>query len=803
MDRIRLLLSACEHGDIPSVQALMDEGQDVDSTDADETTPLQVAAANGHDHIVRLLLMRGAALDRRNVYGWTPLMQASRHGHANVVATLLQQRQADTNAKNRLGASSLTLAARGGHLQVVRLLVDFGSDLNASGNSASGECEFTPLLAAAQHGHDAVLRFILDRGSDVNYRTPSTGQSALMLAALNGHMKTAQILVERGCDPNVVNVDNKTALEIATRRGRREVASYLDRKTINKPKIEPEEVKPDIIEAAKHGDILRIQAILDKDLSQIDASSPQDGATPLMFAAMTGQLDVARLLVARECDINKQDSISGWTALMQATYHGKKSVAVFLIEQGADVTIQAKNGCTAFDMALIIEDVDTELLRLLASKAMSVNKEDKGKKSSAKQNGLNKTFTASESGVDEQPKSGLKAWLSRLTSRIKNTKLGRTMNSTNRLTPVTALHTSTSVQDLTLTIPKSPLVPPRKTNNFMDQSHISTSYDQILLENKKSASMYTLDINPPNSNLTSETLKPVIPPFLPTPTFDLDISSPRSKPLSARGPDTNSTLHSPNRPMMKPPMMFMPNKTSSNLSSSPASPSSSGRFVAANQNNGDYNENGIYSPTNNKGPLVFLPPQTPSRLFMPRKSSVPSAFRTASNTTSPNSSTSGSSSVTPQRSHSHGRSTSSKESTTSTLTPSPSPTPGKFQEDPGHILSSLHENESNTNDELSGILKKLSLEKYQPIFEEQEVDMEAFLTLNDTDLNELGISHTQSRQQILKTISELKTGKGKERQQFVDTMTTFQSTLRVRPADPSSRINGWSHPSSSGDTDHS
>jgi ankyrin repeat protein len=40
-----------------------------------------------------------------------------------------------------------------------------------------------------------------------------------------------------------------------------------------------------------------------------------------MFAAMTGQLEIAQLLVERGCDINKQDTISGWTALMQATYH--------------------------------------------------------------------------------------------------------------------------------------------------------------------------------------------------------------------------------------------------------------------------------------------------------------------------------------------------------------------------------------------------------------------------------------------------------------------------------------------------
>ena len=67
---------------------------------------------------------------------------------------------------------------------------------------------------------------------------------------------------------------------------------------------------------------MRIHEILEVDVSQRDASSPDDGATPLMFAAMSGRLDIAQLLVERGCDINKQDTISGWTALMQATYHG-------------------------------------------------------------------------------------------------------------------------------------------------------------------------------------------------------------------------------------------------------------------------------------------------------------------------------------------------------------------------------------------------------------------------------------------------------------------------------------------------
>ena len=65
-----------------------------------------------------------------------------------------------------------------------------------------------------------------------------------------------------------------------------------------------------------------MKEILDEDITQCDAVSPQDGATPLMFAAMTGRLDLVQLLVESRCEINKQDTVSGWTALMQAVYHG-------------------------------------------------------------------------------------------------------------------------------------------------------------------------------------------------------------------------------------------------------------------------------------------------------------------------------------------------------------------------------------------------------------------------------------------------------------------------------------------------
>ena len=51
MERTRQLLTACEEGDVHSAQDLLDEGLGVDCTDDEENTPLQVAAANGHDQV--------------------------------------------------------------------------------------------------------------------------------------------------------------------------------------------------------------------------------------------------------------------------------------------------------------------------------------------------------------------------------------------------------------------------------------------------------------------------------------------------------------------------------------------------------------------------------------------------------------------------------------------------------------------------------------------------------------------------------------------------------------------------------
>ena len=59
---------------------------------------------------------------------------------------------------------------------------------------------------------------------------------------------------------------------------------------------------------------------------------------------------------------------------MQATFYGHRAVAKRLLEAGADPLLLATtNGCSALDLATLVEETDTELLRLLAGSAIAAD----------------------------------------------------------------------------------------------------------------------------------------------------------------------------------------------------------------------------------------------------------------------------------------------------------------------------------------------------------------------------------------------------------------------------------------------
>lgn len=116
------IFSAARDGTPEQLQALVQQGADVDQADAFGQTPLMYAVNNDNPAVLEVLIGAGAGVDARTNAGWTPLMYAARDGTPEMVQILLDA-GANPNATNASGETALDIAEQTpGREQIVALL---------------------------------------------------------------------------------------------------------------------------------------------------------------------------------------------------------------------------------------------------------------------------------------------------------------------------------------------------------------------------------------------------------------------------------------------------------------------------------------------------------------------------------------------------------------------------------------------------------------------------------------------------------------------------------------------------------
>jgi ankyrin repeat protein len=187
---------AVELNDLDKTDALIRAGADVKATNRYGVPPITAACIYASRAIVERLLDAGVDPNTALPEGETSLMTAARTGGLEVVKLLLE-RGADVNAREQWkGQTALMWAAAQKHGGVAEILIAHGADVTA--RSRAG---FTPLLFALRAGDAASVSALLAAGASANDVAPD-GTSALVLAILNAHYELAAMLLDYGADPN-------------------------------------------------------------------------------------------------------------------------------------------------------------------------------------------------------------------------------------------------------------------------------------------------------------------------------------------------------------------------------------------------------------------------------------------------------------------------------------------------------------------------------------------------------------------------------------------------------------------------
>ncbi len=159
------VLAATYNNKTDTVKALIDKGADINLRDKRLNNVLLYAGAEGLLDIVKLAIEAGADTKLTNRFGGTALIPASERGHVDVVKELLAHSDIDVNHINNLHWTALleaVILGNGGekHQQIVQLLVDHGADVHIGDGDG-----ITPLEHAQQRGFEEIAAILINAGA--------------------------------------------------------------------------------------------------------------------------------------------------------------------------------------------------------------------------------------------------------------------------------------------------------------------------------------------------------------------------------------------------------------------------------------------------------------------------------------------------------------------------------------------------------------------------------------------------------------------------------------------------------------
>ncbi|XP_047551094.1 cortactin-binding protein 2 isoform X3 [Lutra lutra] len=143
----------------------------------------------------------------------TLLQQAAAQGNVTLLSMLLNEEGLDINYSCEDGHSALYSAAKNGHTDCVRLLLNAEAQVNAADKNG-----FTPLCAAAAQGHFKCVELLIAYDANINHAADE-GQTPLYLACKNGNKECIKHLLEAGTDRSVKTRDGWTPVHAAVDAG--------------------------------------------------------------------------------------------------------------------------------------------------------------------------------------------------------------------------------------------------------------------------------------------------------------------------------------------------------------------------------------------------------------------------------------------------------------------------------------------------------------------------------------------------------------------------------------------------------
>jgi len=304
-------------------------GMDADvnrGTDVYET-PFMMSVYSDRSEFAKLLVENGLDINAKDKYGYTPLFLALFYKQTDV-AKLLIEKGADINATDEEGYNCLHYAVMTDDVELIKLLISKFDTVNTAAKYGN-----LPIHIACSYGNYDIVKVLIENGADI-FAVTKFNDTPWANALIFKNDKIAELLVQNGAEESIFTETIKGNFA--------KVKEMLDE---NPELIEQRIGNATVLNYAAfcgHKNILELFLEQGCDVKNIDTESP------LQSAAQLNQVDIIKLLIDEDADVNAKDFM-GNTPVFWCT---SKEAAEIFIKNGADLNNKNEDGDTALHFIL-------------------------------------------------------------------------------------------------------------------------------------------------------------------------------------------------------------------------------------------------------------------------------------------------------------------------------------------------------------------------------------------------------------------------------------------------------------------
>jgi ankyrin repeat protein len=337
--------------DVTKLKALLRQGADVNAAQGDGMTALHWAAMNGDAEAVTILVAAGARLEAVTRNGsYSPLHLAARGANLSTVRALLDGGANVNAATSSGGATPLHFAASLGDKAIITALLEKGAPVDAK-ESAFGQ---TPIMWAAAYDRVAAVELLAARGANLKMTSkvedvPAREKVDRAALALRNRRIAAVKAAEappapagRGAGTAPVTAEDSAA----ARRGAAAAIAPTG----------PRGGGAGAAGAAGGGgrggrggnpaDSSGGMAIGTRGASYGDLVGNKGGLTPLLFAVRQGNVKSVEVLLKAGADVNQVSAGDHTSPILMAAINGQFDLAKMLLAKGANVKLASDANAT-------------------------------------------------------------------------------------------------------------------------------------------------------------------------------------------------------------------------------------------------------------------------------------------------------------------------------------------------------------------------------------------------------------------------------------------------------------------------